>query len=63
MDGNIGSILGFSYPPYTGGVFSYIDYIGKDSFIETCDRFANEYGDRFSIPETMRDWLIFLRRQ
>ncbi len=55
MDGNIGSILGFGFPPYTGGVFSYIDYIGKEVFIETCDRLANQYGDRFSIPASLRD--------
>ncbi len=53
-DGDIGSILGFGYPIYTGGAISYIDYVGADTFVANCDRFAEIYGDRFKVPGSLR---------
>jgi 3-hydroxyacyl-CoA dehydrogenase/enoyl-CoA hydratase/3-hydroxybutyryl-CoA epimerase len=53
-DGDIGSILGFGFPPYTGGALSYIDYIGIHTFIAECDHFAQQYGSRFEVPHSLR---------
>ena len=47
-DGDVGSLLGFGFPPYTGGVFSYIDYVGVAQFVADCQRFAAQYGPRFA---------------
>lgn len=54
-DGDLGSLLGLGFPPYTGGVFSYIDYVGVQNFVNDCDRFAELYGPRFSIPDSLRN--------
>ena len=53
-DGDIGSILGFGFPIYTGGALSYIDYVGMDNFIAECDDFTERYGSRFSVPDSLR---------
>lgn len=52
-DGDVGSILGFGFPPYTGGVFSYIDYVGKENFIATCLDFSQRFGARFTPPKSL----------
>ena len=54
MDGDLGSILGWGFPIYTGGAISYIDYVGMDTFIAECDDFAAKYGERFEIPASLR---------
>lgn len=54
-DGDIGSIMGFGFPIYTGGAISYIDYVGAQQFVENCDGFAQKYGDRFRVPDSLRE--------
>jgi len=54
-DGDVGSLLGIGFPPYTGGVFSYIDYVGAPQFVAECDDFARRFGERFGVPESLRD--------
>jgi 3-hydroxyacyl-CoA dehydrogenase/enoyl-CoA hydratase/3-hydroxybutyryl-CoA epimerase len=54
-DGDVGSLTGFGFPPYTGGVFSYIDYVGLPKFVAECDAFASTYGPRFAVPESLRE--------
>ncbi|MEH0155732.1 3-hydroxyacyl-CoA dehydrogenase NAD-binding domain-containing protein [Limibacter armeniacum] len=46
-DADIGSILGWGVPPYTGGLISYIDTIGLKTFVSECEELASKYGDRF----------------
>ena len=53
-DGDIGSIMGFGFPIYTGGALSYIDYVGMENFINDCDEFTEKFGDRFTIPVSLR---------
>ena len=53
-DGDIGSLTGFGFPPYTGGVFSYMNYVGLDSFVKECDLFTSKYGKRFEVPASLR---------
>lgn len=53
-DGDIGSLLGLGFPPYTGGVFSYIDYVGIQAFVRDCDDFAARFGERFVVPASLR---------
>jgi len=54
-DGDVGSLLGFGFPPYTGGVFSYIDYVGVAQFVADCDDFAQRFGERFQVPDSLRE--------
>ena len=53
-DGDIGSILAWGFPPYTGGVFSYIDMVGVDTFVQELDELAAKYGERFAPTEGLR---------
>ncbi|CAA6829378.1 MAG: Enoyl-CoA hydratase [isoleucine degradation] (EC / 3-hydroxyacyl-CoA dehydrogenase (EC / 3-hydroxybutyryl-CoA epimerase (EC [uncultured Aureispira sp.] len=53
-DGDVGSLTGFGFPPYTGGVFSYMDYVGLREFVADCDAFASAYGPRFMVPASLR---------
>ena len=53
-DGDVGSILGWGFPPYTGGAVSYIDFVGAGDFVAECDRMSGIYGERFAPPESLR---------
>jgi 3-hydroxyacyl-CoA dehydrogenase/enoyl-CoA hydratase/3-hydroxybutyryl-CoA epimerase len=53
-DGDLGSMLGLGFPPYTGGVLSYIDFVGVDTFVKECDDFAERFGARFLVPDSLR---------
>ena len=55
-DGDIGSILAWGFAPYSGGCCSYIDLIwGVDKFVEEADRLAAKYGERFAVPDMLRE--------
>ncbi|WP_460942043.1 3-hydroxyacyl-CoA dehydrogenase NAD-binding domain-containing protein [Spirosoma daeguense] len=58
LDADIGSILGWGFPAYTGGALSFVDFVGIDTFVETCDRLADTYGERFRPTETLRQQVI-----
>jgi len=53
-DGDIGSIFGWGFPPYTGGTLSYIDTMGIREFVSECDRMAAAYGERFQVSDWLR---------
>lgn len=54
-DGDIGSILGWGFPPYTGGTLSLIETVGLQTFVDECDRMAAAYGERFAVPDSLRE--------
>jgi 3-hydroxyacyl-CoA dehydrogenase/enoyl-CoA hydratase/3-hydroxybutyryl-CoA epimerase len=54
-DGDIGSLLGWGFPPHTGGTLSLIDMIGSADFTAACDRLAQAHGPRFTPPKILRD--------
>jgi 3-hydroxyacyl-CoA dehydrogenase/enoyl-CoA hydratase/3-hydroxybutyryl-CoA epimerase len=54
-DGDIGSIFGWGFPPYTGGTLSYIDTMGVRNFVAECDRMAQAYGGRFKVSDWLRN--------
>jgi 3-hydroxyacyl-CoA dehydrogenase/enoyl-CoA hydratase/3-hydroxybutyryl-CoA epimerase len=47
-DADLGSVLGIGYPTWTGGVLSYIETVGLNSFVADCERFADTVGPRFA---------------
>ena len=53
-DGDIGSVLGWGFPIYTGGALSYIDFVGIDQFITDCDSFVERFGERWTVPDGLR---------
>jgi 3-hydroxyacyl-CoA dehydrogenase/enoyl-CoA hydratase/3-hydroxybutyryl-CoA epimerase len=53
-DGDLGSILGWGFPPWTGGTLSFIDTVGTQAFVRECERLANLYGPRFAPSEWLK---------
>jgi len=47
IDGDLGSILGWGFPAWTGGTLSFIDTVGIGPFVAECERLAAAYGPRF----------------
>ncbi len=54
VDGDIGSVLGWGFPIYTGGAISYIDFVGVKEFVAECDEFEKKYGSRWTVPNSLR---------
>ena len=54
-DADIGSIFGWGFPPYTGGTVSFIETVGLAKFVERADQLAREHGERFAVPDGLRD--------
>lgn len=55
LDADLGSILAWGFPAYTGGALSFIDFVGTDTFVQECDRLADTYGERFRPTEKLRE--------
>ncbi|WP_019988972.1 3-hydroxyacyl-CoA dehydrogenase NAD-binding domain-containing protein [Rudanella lutea] len=54
LDADLGSILAWGFPAYTGGALSFVDFVGVKTFVETADRLADTYGERFRPTDTLR---------
>ncbi|MGY6663229.1 MAG: 3-hydroxyacyl-CoA dehydrogenase NAD-binding domain-containing protein [Glycocaulis sp.] len=54
-EADVGSILGWGFAPYTGGVISFIDTVGTDVFVTRADELAKKYGKPFEVPQLLRD--------
>ena len=57
-DADIGSILGWGFAPYSGGVISYIDTIGLKKFVADCNLLAKKYGKRFKPTSKMKEMAV-----
>jgi 3-hydroxyacyl-CoA dehydrogenase/enoyl-CoA hydratase/3-hydroxybutyryl-CoA epimerase len=49
-EADLGSVLGWGFPAYTGGTLSFIDTVGPAKFVAECQRLAKKYGERFKPP-------------
>ena len=47
-EADVGSILGFGFAPFTGGVLSLIDGMGAKAFVARAEELAAKYGSRFA---------------
>jgi 3-hydroxyacyl-CoA dehydrogenase/enoyl-CoA hydratase/3-hydroxybutyryl-CoA epimerase len=47
---DVGAILGWGFPGWTGGPLSFIDGIGAAAFVARAQELAESYGDRFAPP-------------
>ncbi|MBK5123962.1 enoyl-CoA hydratase/isomerase family protein [Burkholderia sp. R-69980] len=54
-EGDVGSVMGIGFPSYTGGVFSLIDTVSPAVFVDTCDRLAEQFGERFRPSAWLRE--------
>jgi 3-hydroxyacyl-CoA dehydrogenase/enoyl-CoA hydratase/3-hydroxybutyryl-CoA epimerase len=46
-EADLGSILGWGFPAWTGGTLSFIDTVGIRAFVAECERMSKRYGKRF----------------
>jgi 3-hydroxyacyl-CoA dehydrogenase / enoyl-CoA hydratase / 3-hydroxybutyryl-CoA epimerase len=46
-EADLGSILGWGFPAYTGGTLSFIDTLGPARFVDDCRKLARRHGARF----------------
>ena len=53
-EADVGSILGFGFAPYTGGVLSFIDFMGAKAGSARADELAKAHGERSAPPEALR---------
>ncbi len=47
---NVGSILGIGFPAWTGGVYRFVEQIGRDAFAARANELADRHGERFRMP-------------
>jgi 3-hydroxyacyl-CoA dehydrogenase/enoyl-CoA hydratase/3-hydroxybutyryl-CoA epimerase len=47
---NVGSILGWGFPSYTGGTAQFADHVGVPAFVARARELASRYGTRFEPP-------------
>ena len=54
-DANLGSIMGFGFPAWTGGAVQFVNSTGVAGFAERAAELAARYGERFTPPATLLD--------
>ncbi len=54
-EADVGSILGWGFAPYSGGVLSYIDMMGPKAFVVLCRKFEKKFGARFAPSKLLID--------
>ncbi len=54
-EADVGSILGFGFAPYTGGVLSFIDGMGAAKFVARAKELEAKFGDRFKPCTLLED--------
>ncbi|MGZ3305130.1 MAG: 3-hydroxyacyl-CoA dehydrogenase NAD-binding domain-containing protein [Asticcacaulis sp.] len=57
-EADVGSILGWGFAPWSGGVVSLMDSIGIAAFVAELDRMTAAYGKRFAPPQLLRDMAV-----
>ena len=54
LEADAGAIAA-GFPMWTGGPVSYIEVEGPRHFVVQADTFASQYGERFAVPESLRE--------
>ena len=55
QEANLGSVLGWGFPSFKGGVIQYINDYGKSAFIARCHELKQAHGQRFSVPGWLKN--------
>ena len=53
-DANIGSMMGWGFPAWTGGCAQYVNHVGIQAFVKRADELAAKFGERFTVPAKLR---------
>lgn len=51
---NLGSIYGWGFPAFKGGVLQFIHDMELETFVKTCKTLQKKHGQRFQIPSKMK---------
>ncbi|WP_148862381.1 3-hydroxyacyl-CoA dehydrogenase NAD-binding domain-containing protein [Marinobacter fonticola] len=54
-DANVGSIFGIGFAAWSGGAIQFINHYGVRDFAKRAEALAEQFGDRFSPPQLLRD--------
>lgn len=54
-DADVGSLLGWGFPSFLGGVLGHIDTVGVSRMVAACDRLAEHMPERYAVPQILRD--------
>ena len=54
-EADVGAILAWGFAPWTGGPITFIEQTGLKAFVAKADDYAERYGDRFKVPQFVRD--------
>lgn len=49
-EANVGSILGWNFAPFKGGVLQYVNDYGLNAFVKRANSLEAEHGSRFKLP-------------
>lgn len=53
-EGNLGSIFGWGFPAFKGGVYQFVTDYGVENFIRKCEMYEQKLGPRFQVPKRLR---------
>jgi 3-hydroxyacyl-CoA dehydrogenase/enoyl-CoA hydratase/3-hydroxybutyryl-CoA epimerase len=56
-DANIGSIYGWGFPSFKGGVLQFINDYGLNAFKERALELSDKYGERFKLPNIIESMI------
>ena len=54
VDGNVGSIFGIGFAPWTGGALQFLNQYGLDKALNRANELEAQYGERFKAPELLK---------
>ena len=54
-EADVGAILAWGFAPWTGGPITFMDQTGLKAFVAQADDYAARFGDRFKVPQFVRD--------
>lgn len=50
---NLGSVYGWGFPAFRGGVIQFVSDYGLEAFTEKCKQYEKKYGPRFKVPRVL----------
>lgn len=53
-DGDIGSVFGLGFPPFWGGPFKYVDFVGAAAVVKKLEALTQKFGPRFEPSALLR---------
>lgn len=57
-EANIGSVFGWGFPAFKGGVIQFVHDYGKNAFIKRCKELEKAHGPRFQVPKFLKELVV-----